>query len=258
MIKLQAYRSISDEVFHVHTHRCKHASLASDFEYVEKAMELGAKRIVFTDHAPFPDNPFGNRMLIEELPEYISSISNLKKEYKKSIEVYCGLEIEYLPSFEKYYLELKKNEGIALLTLGQHFYEYERGKYSFEDEDNTKEFKGLCQAMVSGINTGLFDVVAHPDRAFRRCKQLGKSEMELAQDVIRAASENGVYLEKNYSSMHKENQYREEFWTLLPPKAMVIYGLDAHSIMEMEEGYEFVKSIKNNKSLRLYRNKSKV
>ena len=59
------------EIFHIHTWRCKHASMEEDYCYVESAMKLGATRIVFTDHSPFPDNPFTNRMDMEQLPEYI-------------------------------------------------------------------------------------------------------------------------------------------------------------------------------------------
>ena len=82
-----------------------------------------------------------------------------------------------------------------------------------------------------------YDVAAHPDRAFRRQKSLGRSEIECAKSVIWAAAWQGVYLEKNWSSMQKKGQYWEEFWELLPPKAMTIYGIDAHSTQELEEGY---------------------
>ena len=74
MKNTQVYDYSGKELFHIHTHRCKHASSEADVEYVEKAIELGARKIVFTDHAPFPDNPFGNRMDIEELPEYIDCL----------------------------------------------------------------------------------------------------------------------------------------------------------------------------------------
>ena len=201
MKNTQVYDYSGKELFHIHTHRCKHSSSEADVEYVEKAIELGARKIVFTDHAPFPDNPFGNRMDIEELPEYIDSLAELKNTYKKKIEVRCGLEIEYLPSFRDYYLNLKKMDGIDLLMIGQHFFEHYEGNYSFSDEDKTNEFIGLCESMVQGINTGLFDVVAHPDRAFRRCRQFGHREIEAAKSVIWAAVSNGVYLEKNYSSV---------------------------------------------------------
>ena len=90
-------------------------------------------------------------MDIEELPEYIDSLAELKNTYKKKIEVRCGLEIEYLPSFRDYYLNLKKMDGIDLLMIGQHFFEHYEGNYSFSDEDKTNEFIGLCESMVQGI-----------------------------------------------------------------------------------------------------------
>ena len=79
------------EIFHVHTYRCKHASEERDWEYIEKAIELGATKIAFTDHAPFPGNPFGNRMDIEQLPEYLDTLQSLKEKYQDKIIVKIGL-----------------------------------------------------------------------------------------------------------------------------------------------------------------------
>lgn len=79
------------ELFHVHTYHCKHAGDERDELYVKWAIELGACRITFTDHALFPGNPFGNRMGIEELPEYIDTLSDLKEHYKSDIDIRIGL-----------------------------------------------------------------------------------------------------------------------------------------------------------------------
>ncbi len=79
---VKVYRPIDNEVFHVHTKRCGHAGNFEDREYVEMAIALGANRIVFTDHAPFPGDPLGNRMPYEQLPEYIGAINHLREEYK--------------------------------------------------------------------------------------------------------------------------------------------------------------------------------
>ena len=75
-MQLQTYHPLKNEIFHVHTNRCGHAEEVPDRAYVEKAIELGTPRIVFTDHAPFPGNPFGNRMSMEQLPEYTDSMKN--------------------------------------------------------------------------------------------------------------------------------------------------------------------------------------
>ena len=69
------------EIFHVHTYRCRHASDESDEKLIQCAISLGAKKIVFTDHVPFPENPFRNRMEIEEIGEYLETLSALKIEW---------------------------------------------------------------------------------------------------------------------------------------------------------------------------------
>ncbi len=235
-MKMQAYYPIAGEVFHVHTYRCKHAGNTPDKDYIEKAIELGAPRIVYTDHAPYPGNPFGNRMEIEQLPEYVATLSRLKEEYRDRIEIMIGLEAEYLPGFREYLYELKNGHGLDLLIMGQHFYEREPGRYSFSDEDKSDEFRGLCRAMTEGIRTGLFDVVAHPDRAFRRRESFGDEETEFARELINAASLEGVFLEKNISSMHRKRQFWKEFWEILPEQSIAVYGIDAHSVGEIEDG----------------------
>lgn len=240
------YRQISKELFHIHTWRCKHAKNESDEQYVKKAIELGAKRIVFTDHCPFPGDLFQNRMDMEQLPEYLASIHELKEKYKKEIEILCGLEAEYLKDFHAYYQSLKEIKDIDLLILGQHFYEHESGGYSFDDTDKSEEYKGLCEAMIAGIRSSFFDVLAHPDRAFRKRKQFSDSEKEMAEMLIRevrAQGKSGICLEKNYASTRRKNQYRAEFWNLVPKDARVIYGLDAHSTKELEAGWEFLSRI---------------
>ncbi len=232
-----SYQPIKNEIFHVHTYRCKHAEKVPDSAYVEKAIELGTPRIVFTDHAPFPDNPFNCRMDMEDLEGYVSTISQLKKDYHQDIEILLGLEIEYLPSYEEYYKELKASGDYDVLVLGSHFSEIiPRQQYSFDrskEEMIQAEAIDCSGAMVAGIKTGLFDVVAHPDRAFRRRLTWTDEESAIARKMIGTAVECGVYLEKNRASMKRKNHYRTEFWDLVPPEAKVLIGYDAHSLKEL-------------------------
>lgn len=68
--------------FHVHTYRCGHTDGALDEDYIKKAMELNFSAITFSDHAPFPGDLFGNRMKMEQLPEYVETLGRLKKNTK--------------------------------------------------------------------------------------------------------------------------------------------------------------------------------
>lgn len=236
------YKPSENEMFHVHTYRCKHAGDEPDRAYVDKAIELGVGRIVFTDHAPFPGNPFGHRMHMDELPDYMESLGKLKQEYAGQIEILIGFETEYFPSFGAYYEQLQeyRKEGkLDLLVLGQHMYEIAPGVYSFSDEDKSLEYIGLCDAIAQGVATEIFDVVAHPDRSYRRRKSFEAGEKEAAQKLIEACinSKKRPPLEHNYSSMLRKYNYWKEFWALVPDDYPTLYGLDAHGTEELIDGY---------------------
>ena len=228
-----------NHLFHIHTFRCGHASDEEDERYVLKALELGADKITFTDHCPFPGNPFGNRMDIERLDEYLSSLWNLKEKYEDKIEIEVGLEVEWLPSFDSFYRELRANPKIQVMLLGQHFFEHENGEPSFMDEGEAKknEAAGCMDAMARALDTGLFDAIAHPDRCFRRRKSWTSDMESLSLNLIDKAALKGVPLEVNMSSYkHRRSKYFwKEFWALAKERgAKTIVGLDAHSTEEMQ------------------------
>lgn len=111
-------------IFHVHTYRCKHAGNDTDEQYIQTALSLGADKITFTDHTPFPGEFFDNRMELSQLSEYIESLKMLQEKYENQIEVKIGLECEFLPSMMDFYNELKEKTDLNLLIIGQHFYEH--------------------------------------------------------------------------------------------------------------------------------------
>ena len=212
-------------LFHVHTFRCGHAEMISDEEYIQKAIDLGATDIWFTDYAPFPGNPFGGRMKCEELLEYISTLKGLKKQYQRQIKIHIGLEIEYFSGYDQsgYYKELSSNPDLEILLLGQQMAEdpEDRKHYTFEwpkERLLEDEYTALGDAMITGMKTGCFKIVAHPDRIFRRQK-IWTLEMEaVAVRVIDAAVQSGLPLEKICSSMRHKHHYWKEFWEIAEEK----------------------------------------
>ena len=212
-------------LFHVHTFRCGHAEMISDEEYIQKAIDLGATDIWSTDYAPFPGNPFGGRMKCEELLEYISTLKGLKKQYQRQIKIHIGLEIEYFSGYDQsgYYKELSSNPDLEILLLGQHMAEdpEDRKHYTFEwpkERLLEDEYTALGDAMITGMKTGCFKIVAHPDRIFRRQK-IWTLEMEaVAVRVIDAAVQSGLPLEKICSSMRHKHHYWKEFWEIAEEK----------------------------------------
>ena len=104
--------------YHSHTERCGHA-VGSDEAYVKEAIKNGYRYMGFSDHAPYRngDAP-GERMRVEELADYVSSVRKLQHTYQNQIEIRLGMEIEY---FEEQLDELMQyKEEMDYLILGQH------------------------------------------------------------------------------------------------------------------------------------------
>lgn len=222
-------------LFHVHTKRCLHATAENDEDYIQRAIALGAKSVTFTDHAPFPGDPFGNRMPYAMLGEYVQSLTLLKKKYEECIQVNIGLEIEFFPSYLDYYQGLRESGDFDILMLGQHFFELHPGQYSYSlsrEEMREMEFLGCGQAIVAGVQTGLFDVVAHPDRIFRKRVEWTENMDDMARQIIEASEYRGVLLEQNESSKKTIGCYWNQFWNFVKG-GMAVIGLDAHSVKEL-------------------------
>ena len=227
------------DIFHVHTCRCEHAGTDPDEAYAKRAVELGARSIWFTDHAPFPGDPFFARMHYADLEEYLLSLTALKEKYRKDIEVHIGLETEYFPSFDQsgYYRKLKDDPRIEVLLLGQHMAETGKDEYSFswsKKRLTAEEHRALGEAYIGGIRSGYFDAVAHPDRIFRRRIKWDPDMQEIAERLVEAAAEAYAPLEINMSSMAYGGMFWPEFWELVPKGHPVLVGVDAHSVYEME------------------------
>ena len=227
---------LSTDIFHVHSFRCGHAQHISDEAYITKAIQQGATGIWFTDHAPFPGDPFGNRMAYRELTEYVSTLSDYKSKYAGKIKIHIGLEIEYFPSYQSYYEDLRANRQIELLLLGQHMAEEKRGQYTFDWSSQRleqEEYSVLGQAISEGIRSGYFGAVAHPDRIFRRRTKWDCDMQKSAMDIINVAKHQGVPLEINVDSMRRSNHYWPQFWEIASGHVKTITGVDAHTVKDI-------------------------
>lgn len=230
-------------IFHVHTYRCHHAENIPDESYIKKAVALGVSDIWFTDHAPFPGDPFSSRMAYAELEEYFRTLRKLKQQYS-SLKIHIGLEIEYFPHFDKmgYYRYLRSLPDLEMLLLGQHMAEISDSppSYSFSESKEfltENEYRLLGAAIIQGAKTGYFNAIAHPDRIFRRCPVWTSVMEDTAAAIIQTAAAMHLPLEMNLSSVEKPANYKQQFWELVPDGAEKIAGLDAHSLHEMESRY---------------------
>ena len=84
--------------YHQHTYRCGHADLdMKDEEYILEYINMGFKKIAFTDHCPQKnkiDKRENMRMEYSERKEYLDSIKKLREKYSDKIEIESGYEVK--------------------------------------------------------------------------------------------------------------------------------------------------------------------
>lgn len=80
--------------YHSHTHYCD--GKAAPEVYVREAIKKGLKSYGFSSHAPVP---FPCKWAIprSKTKEYIAEIQELKAKYSGEIDLYVGLEVDYIP-----------------------------------------------------------------------------------------------------------------------------------------------------------------
>ena len=218
--------------YHTHTARCHHAE-GTEREYVEAAIECGFRVLGFSDHTPQPfPNGFVSsiRMEMDQLDDYVDTISSLKEEYADRIEIKTGLEVEYYPScFEKLMHEIRKRD-IDYLILGQHFVpEEENGFYSGWATDSEEKLELYADTVIEALETGEFIYLAHPDLLhFTGEKEIYLGHMKR---LCEYAADRNVPLEINGIGASLDRWYpREDFFDLaVSSGCRVVYGCDAHA-----------------------------
>lgn len=79
--------------YHSHCTFCDGRSRPEDF--IKFALSHGFRAYGFSSHSPLPFETFWN-MSKDDMPDYLAEIDRLKKKYEGQIEIYVGLEIDYL------------------------------------------------------------------------------------------------------------------------------------------------------------------
>lgn len=231
--------------YHTHTNRCGHAGIASDKEYVEYAKQVGITQLGFTDHVPVSELEYQDseqRMHISDVDEYITSIRQLQQE-NPNMKIMCGFEAEFDPMKEQFLGELR--DKVDYMILGQHFVPYGMSKLP---QKNNPEYpiqyaEMLCRAMESGI----FDIVAHPDTFMQFRDSLDTEEKKnlfmqnakiASQAICDKAKELGIPIELNFGGINKGTIMQDgqlayphsEFWQIAAETGVsVLYGVDAHT-----------------------------
>lgn len=217
--------------FHSHTKRCKHAG-GEEREYVEAAIAEGYEVIGFSDHSPYlfeHGYVSGIRMDMRELEGYVRTVEELKREYRKDIEIYVALEMEYFPPLFDRTMEEIRQYPLDYMLLAQHFfYEGERfisTRREWVDEKHLSDYVGLLE---TALDTGYFNLVAHPD-IFHFC---GDPELytKYMTKLVNRLKEEQIPIEVNVNGFRCGINYPDERFVKLGAAcgSEFLVGVDAH------------------------------
>ena len=84
-----------DNLTNYHTHSLYCDGSASIEDFVKEAIRQGFSSYGVSSHSPIPFDTCWN-MNRGDLPAYLDEVHFIKKKYEGRIEIYCGLEIDYL------------------------------------------------------------------------------------------------------------------------------------------------------------------
>jgi len=193
--------------YHIHTWRCKHA--VGEMEaYVEKAIQLGLEEIAFTDHIPLPhDFDIEHRMSLHELDDYMQTVTDLDRAYPE-ISIRKGIEADYYEGFESYTEDLLSRYPFDVILMAVHFIRHWPEEnwvfnYDFGNKPPEAVYTDYLQTVLTGIKTGLFNVVAHLDLIKMADLPLVKHNEDDLKMVFNAVKEHDMAIEINTSGKRK-------------------------------------------------------
>ena len=250
--------------YHSHTWLCRHAE-GEPIDYLKEAKRTNLNILGISDHAPFQVlyDRGSTRMTISEYYSKYIPMLNRAKEYanQNNIKLYYGLEIEYLPNYDDYYLELF--EDMDYLILGQHYIIDENNKLKSSFGLKTKEQVKIYRDMIlEALETNYFSLVCHPELCFYAISNPTDEMYELLRPVIKKCVKLDIPLELNANGIRKVyyrgqdiNDYSKypypqpKFWQMVKEEgATGIITSDAHQINELndwavEKTYEFANNL---------------
>ena len=105
--------------FNLHTHSIYSDGKSQPREIVEEAIRQGLTTLGFSEHSPLPfDNTFSVKTA--DMPRYVAEIAQLKEEFKDKIDIYCGLEADYLTGVSEPFAVTKEKYHLDYLIGGVH------------------------------------------------------------------------------------------------------------------------------------------
>lgn len=247
---------------HSHTTFCD--GRATPEEFIIEALKHNFRSFGFSAHAPLPFKTEWN-MDIEKMDGYIEELNRLKREYSDKIEIYIGLECDYLSSDYHAAIPYFQNLETDYLISSVHYItNAENGEMMTVDgtiddfnEGLERVFGGSIEKLIREyflrsmlmVEKGGFDVIGHIDKLQQNGHLHPKFDLhntlysKSLHDLFCFVKERELIVEVNTKSYNPKgmiypNPYR--FRMLKEMNIPIQVNSDSHHPDLIEDGFDIV------------------
>ena len=248
--------------YHSHTLYCDGKAAPEDF--IRSAVEKGFSAYGFSSHSPVPFASAWN-MVAANLPEYLNRLTQLKTAFKGTIEIYVGLEIDYIEGvcgyrasgLDRHALDyvIGSVHYIGQLPDGSHFCfdGHPEAFFSQVDllfhHDFRKVITTYYQSVMRMVEVDQPDIVGHLDKikmhhSFRPyLNETDNWYVALVEETLEVIRQKGCMIEVNTRGLYKHNPplLYPGFWILkriFEKGIPVMINSDAHHPDEVGLGFD--------------------
>lgn len=224
-------------------------------EFIKFAISKGFRAYGFSSHSPLPFETFWN-MSKDNMEDYLEEIKRLKEKYSDRIEIYTGLEIDYLNEWYNasipYFKELPLDYRIGslhFLTLTYPMREenmmcidgptlvFQEYVKKYFDNNISKVVKYYFKTILNMIETGGIDIVGHMDKIYMNAQYCDNFSikadwyLEPYMEILNAIEAKGIMIEINTKNLLRKNQlypHKDFLPMILERNIPVMVNSDCH------------------------------
>lgn len=212
---------------HSHSHWCRHGRGNLE-DYVKEGLRCGLQSMAVCEHVA-SEMPMGPRMPWSDMPAYLAEADEVIERYGKQIELFKAFECEYFPEALERFVQLRDHHDVPLWILGQHESADHRYDY-FAMQDRDAETRQYTADVIVALNTGFFQLLAHPDVILVNYDRPTPLVMECMDRIFAECEKLKVAVEINANGLRRPTGYpNREIWMLSKKyKLTTIISSDAH------------------------------
>lgn len=253
--------------FHTHTKYCDGTSSIHDL--VKAGLNLYITQLGISSHAPLPFPAAWSITDEHQIQKYRSDIQDIRGRYKDKIEIFAGIEADYIPGMTEDFTRIREKYNLDYIIGAVHLVKipdsenvwFIDGKRNFFDEGLKNFFYGngklaamtYFQQIKGMIQTQKFDIIAHFDKIKMNNEGRYFSESEPWYvheicDILDLLKEYDIIMEVNTRGFYQNKttgMYPSEWiiqWAV-EKGLRIMVNSDAHKPEELTAGFDEAKGI---------------